>query len=70
VTEAAAVVASAVGALSLTWAWVEVVGYVRRRRRGQGPRGSGYVRMRVALAAALVTVGAVLGMAIGSLLRA
>jgi hypothetical protein len=65
VTDLVAVVASALGALSLTWAWVEVTGYLRRRR-GRGPRAPGYGRMRLALFTALATVGAVLGMALAA----
>lgn len=60
------IVASVVGALSLTWAAFEVPAYMERRRRHGAPRAPGYGRMRIALYAGLVTVGAALGIAIGA----
>lgn len=64
-----AVAASVAGALSLTWSVHEVRAYLARRRRHGAPRAPGFVRLRVALYAGLVTVGALLGMAIGAWLE-
>lgn len=66
VTDLLAIVASALGAVALTWAAHEVRGYLARRRRHGAPRAPGYLRMRIALYAGLTTVGAILGLALGA----
>ena len=68
-TDLLAITASTVGALSITWAVFEVHAYLERRRRHGAPRAPGLRRMRMALFAALATVGAVLGMAVGAWLQ-
>ena len=65
-TDLLAITASVAGALALTWAAFEVPAYLERRRRHGAPRAPGVWRMRIALYAALVTVGAVLGLALGA----
>lgn len=64
-----AVLLGTAGALALTWAGVEIRGYLAWARRGRGGRAPDRWRLRAAVYAGLAVVGALLGLALGTWLR-
>jgi hypothetical protein len=67
--DALAVVLGTAGALALTWASVEIRGYLTWARRGRGGPGPDRWRLRAAVYAGLCVVGALLGLVVGVWLR-
>jgi hypothetical protein len=64
-----AVLLGTAGALALTWAGVEVRGYLAWARRGRGGRAPDRWRLRAAFYVGCVALGGVLGLALGAWLR-
>ena len=64
-----AVALGTTGALALTWAGVEIRGYLAWARRGRGGRAPDRWRLRAAVYAGLAVVGALLGLVVGTWLR-
>ena len=64
-----AVALGTTGALALTWAGVEIRGYLAWARRGRGGHPPDRWRLRAAVYAGLVVAGALLGLALGAWLR-
>lgn len=64
-----AVALGTAGALALTWAGIEVRGYLAWARRGRGGRAPDRWRLRAAVYAGLAVIGGLLGLALGAWLR-